>query len=116
MLVAISVPMAELSQRRHPRLPVNLPIRVAAQRGDRQEDETGRMVDVSEGGLCFIGTRYLPPGTSVAVQFADCRLSGEVRHCKLRNYASRVQFVTGVAIQQVEAGQDSWKGLTQVAS
>jgi hypothetical protein len=36
-----------------------------------------------------------------------------VRHCRLREYAAHVQFVTGVRIQQVLGGQDSWKGLTQ---
>jgi hypothetical protein len=101
-----------MNQRRHRRLPVNLPIRVCATRGAHIDRETGRMVDVSEGGLCFVGARYLAPGTSVAVEFADCRISGEVKHCSLRTYASRVQFVTGVQVQQVDAGQESWKGLT----
>jgi hypothetical protein len=84
-------------------------------RGTRLEHETGRMVDVSEGGLCFIGARYLPPGTSVNIEFEDCRLAGEVRHCRLREYAARVQFVTGVRIQHVLDGQEAWKELTQTA-
>ena len=77
------------------------------------EGETGRMMDVSEGGLCFIGARYLAPGTRVNIEFEDCRLVGEVRHCRMREYAARVQFVTGVQIRQILDGQDAWKGLNQ---
>jgi hypothetical protein len=99
--------------RRHARYAADLAVRVCAIRGTRRELETGRMLDVSEGGLCFIGARYLAPGTSVNIEFEDCRLVGEVRHCRLREYAARVQFVTGVEIQQVLDGLDSWKSLTQ---
>ncbi len=106
-------PVGEFKNRRHSRYAADLAIRVCAVRGTRVDRETGRMVDVSEGGLCFVGARYLPPGTSVNIEFEDCRLVGEVRHCRLREYAASVQFVTGVRIQQVLDGQDSWKGLTQ---
>jgi hypothetical protein len=100
-------------QRRHFRLAADQPLHVFAVRGSRVDEETGRLLDVSEGGLCFVGARYLPPGTSVKVEFEDCRLTGEVRHCRMREYAARVQFVTGISIQQVLNGQDSWNGLTQ---
>jgi hypothetical protein len=105
--------MSEFTQRRHARYAADMAIRVSAVRGTRTDHETGRMVDVSEGGLCFVGARYLPPGTSVTIELSDCSLSGEVRHCRLREYARNVQFVTGVRIQQVLEGQESWKGLTQ---
>jgi hypothetical protein len=72
------------------------------------------MVDVSEGGLCFVCERYLPPGTGVKIQFADCSLVAEVRHCRLREYASRVQYVAGAQVLSVLEGLDSWKDLTQV--
>jgi len=107
--------MSEIDQRRHPRLPVNLPIRVWSTQGDRIR-EMGRMVDISEGGLCFIGARYLPPGTLVLMEFGDWKVSGEVRHCSPRNYAAHVQFVTGVKIGHVEAGIESWKNIAQMAS
>jgi len=103
----------ELKQRRHSRNAADRAIQVNALRGTRVEPGTGRVVDVSEGGLCFVGTRYLAPGTSVKIEFEDCRLVGEVRHCRLRDYAARVQFVTGVRIQQVLDGQESWKHLLQ---
>jgi hypothetical protein len=102
----------DVQQRRHLRHAADLAVKVCAVRGTRVDRETGRIVDVSEGGLCFIGTHYLAPGTSVEIEFEDCRLAGEVRHCRLREYAARVQFVTGVQIQQVLDGQESWQDLT----
>ncbi|HEV8037722.1 MAG TPA: PilZ domain-containing protein [Bryobacteraceae bacterium] len=100
-------------QRRHFRLTADLTVHVFATRGSRKDEETARILDVSEGGLCFVGARYLPPGTSVNIEFEDCRLTGEVRHCRMREYAAHVQFVTGISIQQVLNGQESWNGLTQ---
>jgi hypothetical protein len=105
--------MKGFKQRRHSRYAADLAIQVDAMRGTRLEHGTGRLLDLSEGGLCFVGTRYLPPGTSVNIEFEDCRLVGEVRHCRLREYAAHVEFVTGVRIQQVLDGQESWRGLTQ---
>jgi hypothetical protein len=105
--------MKGFKQRRHSRYAADLAIQVDAMRGNRLEHGTGRLLDLSEGGLCFVGTRYLPPGTSVNIEFEDCRLVGEVRHCRLREYAAHVEFVTGVRIQQVLDGQDSLRGLTQ---
>ena len=105
--------MKGFKQRRHSRYAADLAIQVDAMRGTRLEHGTGRLLDLSEGGLCFVGTRYLPPGTSVNIEFEDCRLVGEVRHCRLREYAAHVEFVTGVRIQQVLDGQDSLRGLTQ---
>ena len=106
--------MGEFKQRRHSRYAADRAIQVDAVRGTRIEHGTGRLMDISEGGLCFVGTRYLPPNTSVSIELEDCRLLGVVRHCRLREYASHVQFVTGVRIQQVLDGQDSWKGLMQM--
>lgn len=105
--------MADFLPRHHSRYAADMAIRVCALRGTRTDRETGRMVDVSEGGLCFVGARYLPPGTPVTIEFKECSVSGEVRHCRLREYAPGVQFVTGVRIQRVLEGQDSWRGLTQ---
>src|ERR1035438_9427155 len=91
--------MKGYKQRRHSRYAADLAIQVDAVRGTRLEHGTGRVLDISEGGLCFVGTRYLPPGTVVNIEFEDCRLVGEVRHCRLREYAAHVEFVTGVRIQ-----------------
>src|SRR5262249_15519218 len=95
--------------RRHIRHAIDLVARVSADRGDHVDHEPGRMVDISEGGLCFVGIRYLPPGTLVEVEFEDCRVSGEVRHCKMREYAPHTEYVTGVMVREVLAGHDSWK-------
>jgi hypothetical protein len=104
-------PVRGFKQRRHARYAADLAVQVYAVRGSRADHERGRLVDVSEGGLCFVGARYLPPGTSVNIEVEGCRLAGEVRHCRLRESAAHVQFVTGVRIQQVLDGQESWKGL-----
>jgi hypothetical protein len=104
-------PVRGFKQRRHARYAADVAVQVYAVRGARTDHETGRLVDVSEGGLCFVGARYLAPGTSVNIELEDCRLAGEVRHCRLRDYAAHVQFVTGVRIQQVLNGQESWKDL-----
>jgi hypothetical protein len=106
-------PVRGFKQRRHARYAADVPVQVYAARGARTDLETGRLVDVSEGGLCFVGARYLPPGTRVNIEFEECRLVGEVRHCRLREYAAHVQFVTGVRIQQVLDGQECWNGLMQ---
>jgi hypothetical protein len=106
-----SLTVRGFKQRRHSRYAAELAVQVYAVRGSRTDHETGRLVDVSEGGLCFVGARYLPPGTSVNIEVEDCRLLGEVRHCRLREYAAHVQFVTGVRVQQVLNGQESWTGL-----
>ena len=100
-------------KRRHKRHAADLPIHVNATRGDLLEEESGRMVDVSEGGLCFIGARYLPPGTHVDIDFEDCQLSGHVRQCRLREYASHVEFVTGIQIERILSGMELWRNLTQ---
>jgi len=71
------------------------------------------MVDVSEGGLCFIGARYLPPETAVDIEFEGCRLTGHVRTCRIREYAAHVQFVTGVQIEQLVRGSQLWTNMTQ---
>jgi hypothetical protein len=107
-------PTGAIKQRRHSRHPADLALQINAVRGTRVEPGAGRVLDISEGGLCFVGTRYLPPGTVVNIEFEDCRLIGDVRHCRLREYASHVQFVTGVRIQQVLDGQESWKRLTRL--
>jgi len=108
-------PVPGTQKRRFPRYPADLPIQVTAVRGNRRETAAGRMLDVSEGGLSFVGGRYLPPDTVVFVEFLECRLSGRVRHCRLREYASRVEFVTGVEIEQVINGVNWWKDLRRSA-
>jgi len=105
--------------RRHVRYAANLPIRVVEVGGTDMFrvaiHQSGRMVDVSEGGICFVCPRYLAPGTAVEITFEDCRLSGEVRHCRVREYATHMQFVTGVEIHTIIEGESSWRELMQPA-
>lgn len=97
--------------RRHVRFSANLAIRIVMVHGKTQETQPGRMVDISEGGMCFIGPRYLPLGSTVRIEFGECRLHAQVRHCHLREYGTHSQFVIGVQIASVEAGEESWSAL-----
>jgi len=99
-------------QRRQVRLTADHLIRVTITRGSARQTETARMVDVSEGGLCFIGSRYLIPGSPLGIEFADCRIVAEVRHCRLREYGAVSQFFTGVQVQQILEGVETWLRLT----
>lgn len=100
-------------QRRQGRRNADHFIRVSTTtQGLARQTETVRMVDISEGGLCFISARYLVPGTSLGIEFADCRIVAEVRHCRLREYGTTSQFVTGVQVQEILEGLETWLGLT----
>jgi len=102
-------------QRRQTRRDADHMIRVSITRGSARQTETARMVDISEGGLCFIGSRYLIPGTSLGIEFGDCRIVAEVRHCRLREYGSISEFFTGVQVQQILEGVETWLALTESA-
>ena len=99
-------------QRRQIRRNADHVIRVSLSIGSARHTDTARMVDISEGGLCFIGSRYLIPGTHLGIEFGDCRIVAEVRHCRLREYGSFGQFVTGVQVQQIMEGVETWLALT----
>jgi hypothetical protein len=102
-------------QRRQTRRDADHMIRISITRGSARQTETARMVDVSEGGLCFIGSRYLIPGTSLGIEFGNCRIVAEVRHCRLREYGSISEFFTGVQVQQILEGVETWLALTESA-
>ncbi len=99
-------------QRRQARRSAEHAIRVSVSIGPARQTDTARMVDISEGGMCFIGSRYLVPGTSLGIEFGDCRIVAEVRHCRLREYGSVSQFFTGVQVQQILEGVETWLALT----
>ncbi|HTA71247.1 MAG TPA: PilZ domain-containing protein [Bryobacteraceae bacterium] len=82
--------------------------------GSARQTETARMVDISEGGLCFIGSRYLVPGTSLGIEFGDCRIVAEVRHCRLREYGTTSEFFIGVQVQEILEGVETWLALTDL--
>jgi hypothetical protein len=100
-------------QRRQVRLSADASIRVSITRGSVRHTEVARMVDISEGGLCFVGSRYLVPGTSLGIEFRECRVLAEVRHCRLREYGTTSQFFTGVQVQEIIEGVETWLALTQ---
>jgi hypothetical protein len=71
------------------------------------------MVDVSEGAMCFISSRYLAPGTPLRIEFGECRIVADVRHCRLQEYGSGRQFVTGVQVHAILEGAAIWLAMTQ---
>lgn len=99
-------------QRRQTRRDADHSIRVSTTRGSARQTETARMVDISEGGLCFIGSRYLIPGTPLGIEFGNCRIVAEVRHCRLREYGATTEFFTGVQVQEILEGVETWLALT----
>lgn len=103
-----------IEQRKQARFTANHPIQVSTMRATQVETEAGRLVDVSQGGLSFIGARYLPPGAAVRIGLGECALEGQVRHCRMREYSARMEFVTGVEIQRVLEGEQAWKSLMSV--
>lgn len=103
-------------QRRQTRRNTDHFVRVSTTtKGSARQTETARMVDISEGGLSFISSRYLVPGTSLGIEFGDCRIVAEVRHCRLREYGSSSQFFTGVQVQEILEGVETWLSLTDSA-
>ncbi|MFO0565145.1 MAG: serine/threonine-protein kinase [Polyangiaceae bacterium] len=55
------------SRRRHPRAPYITLARLTRQSGERVD---GRLEEISEGGLQFVGDRAIPAGESVQIRFA----------------------------------------------
>jgi PilZ domain len=102
-------------QRRQTRLPADHVIRVSLSAGPARPPENARMVDISEGGMSFVGSRYLIPGTPVKIEFGECRVLAEVRHCRLREYGSVSQFFTGVQVREVLEGSEAWMAMTAEA-
>src|SRR5579884_3914559 len=100
-------------RRLQPRFVVNLPVQIAAGQHSGFGNQTGRMVDVSEGGLSFICPRLLVVGTTVTIALENCRLQCEVRHCRPREFARRTEYLSGVAIQEVIEGLDVWRRLVE---
>jgi hypothetical protein len=60
----------------------------------------GRLVDVSEGGLCADVDRRIEPATVVQIESSDARVAGlaVVRHCRQKGMGYRVgiQFTSGL--------------------
>jgi hypothetical protein len=106
--------MTDYGKRRHARRNSDRVVRISVSDGSTDQIETARMVDVSEGGMCFIGSRYLTPGTPLRIEFGECRVVAEVRHCRLREYGSNGEFVTGVQVWEILEGAEAWIAMTQV--
>ena len=104
--------MIDHGKRRHARRNADRVVRISVNDGSTNQSETARIVDISEGGMCFVGSRYLAPGTPLRIEFGECRVVAEVRHSRLQEYGSNGQFVTGVQVWEVLQGAETWHALT----
>jgi hypothetical protein len=89
-----------MEQRLHPRWPANLDIALTRV-DDPRQTATGRIVDVSESGVCVRVLLQVLPGAIVKLEMADCALFGQVIHCC--HYSSAYEI--GIEVVRVLIGQ-----------
>jgi hypothetical protein len=99
-------------QRRFRRSGAKREIRVTTACGQAGEAEA-RIVEISETGLSFIGGQYFDPQAELQIEFDDCRLLALVKHCRERQYAADTEFMTGVKIQSILEGSETWEAMVQ---
>jgi hypothetical protein len=98
--------------RREQRFALNRPVSLKIEGPSKSLSGTGGIFDVSEHGLSFTFQKRLEPGDSITVEYEGCLVRGEVRHCRVRQYAER-RFLIGMAVTNVVRGEDTWRRLIQ---
>lgn len=104
------------NKRRHERFRANREVRVGRPNAPGRDVAAARMVSISEGGVCFISGRFFAPQESVRIEFENCQVIAEVRHCRMREYSATTEFVTGGEVQSVLEGSDTWESLLKAAT
>ena len=99
-------------QRREQRFALNRPVSLKIEGPSKAQSGSGGIFDISEHGLSFTFRRRLEPGDSVTVEYEGCLVRGEVRHCRVREYAEW-RFLIGVAVTRVVRGEETWRRLIQ---
>jgi serine/threonine protein kinase len=90
-------------RRRHPRAPYTTLARIAGERGRRVD---GRVEEVSEGGLQFVGSSSIPAGENVRIRFA-LPASGKVTEIAATSRwtkQTRGTHVTGFEFSEITLG------------
>jgi hypothetical protein len=100
-------------RRLKPRFAVNLPVRIGILEDPGASTSEGRIIDISESGLAFIGQDFLPLGAKISVECDGCLLHGQVCNLRAREYGSRPAYVIGIAINEVLTGAQIWRQLLQ---
>lgn len=100
-------------QRRFRRSGAKREIRVSTASGLAGGEAEARIVEISETGLSFIAGQYFDPQAEVQIEFDDCRLLAQVKHCRERQYAADTEFMTGVQIQSILEGSETWEAMVQ---
>lgn len=90
-------PQTQIEKRRFFRHPVSVPIQYQAI--SAKSSDKSASVDVSEGGMCFFSSQYLPVGTklslSIPVGHQLFKVKGQVAYCA--SSGGEYRFRTGVA-------------------
>ena len=86
MMDQVATPMDTETQlnRREPRLPCN-PTGVHAYVNGSDRHFTGKIVEVSRTGIQLQIDEAVPLGSVMTVEFGGTVLTGEIRHCELRD-------------------------------
>jgi hypothetical protein len=73
-----------MDRRRHPRFPVNTPLRLTALI-DEELSIAARLEELSGSGARVVSPVAIPPGTPVKLDLPDVLLLGECVHCQPDN-------------------------------
>jgi len=100
-------------KRREPRFRLNQPVSITIQGPTKSHSGVGGIIDISEHGLSFTFLRRLDAGDSLTVQYEGCVVLGEVRNCRVRQFAQERRYLIGVAVRQVVQGEETWLRLIE---
>lgn len=100
-------------KRREPRFKLNQPVSIIIQGPSKSQSGIGGIIDLSEHGLSFTFFRRLDAGDCLTVQYEGCIVLGEVRNCRVRQFAQERRYLIGVAVTKVVQGEETWKHLIQ---
>ncbi len=69
------------------------------------------IVDISTGGLSFRSLYAFTTGADILVECEGCRLDGEVRNCRRREFAAETEYIVGVLVRSIPQGEAHWQEL-----
>src|ERR1700730_17233633 len=89
---------------REPRFRLNQPVSIVIQGPSKSQSGIGGIIDISEHGLSFTFIRRLDAGDSLTVRYEGCTVVGQVRNCRVREFAQERRYLIGVAVTQAIQG------------
>src|ERR1700676_4756250 len=100
-------------KRREPRFRLNQPVSISIQGPSKSQSGVGGIIDLSEHGLSFTFIRRLDAGDFLTVQYEGCVVLGQVRNCRVREFAQERRYLIGVAVTKVVQGEETWRRLIE---